>query len=222
MSEVSLTAQTGRIIGSAAARRLRSEGIIPGVVYGQGADTQVVAVERRELRHALSGPAGNNALITLDVDGTQTLTIVRDLQRDPVKRMVTHVDFLRIDRDEAIEVEVPLHLEGEATDVHRNDGLVDLALDSLTVLAKPGDIPPSFTINVSEMTIGDVIRVHDIALPTGVTTPLDPETPLVTAEATRATIEEEEPVEGEEGARAKPGPKVAHRRPSASGSSDES
>ena len=199
MSEVSLTAQTGRIIGSAAARRLRSEGIIPGVVYGQGADTQVVAVERRELRHALSGPAGNNALITLDVEGTQQLTIVRDLQRDPVKRMVTHVDFLRINRDEAIEVEVPLHLEGEATDVHRNDGLVDLALDSLTVLAKPGDIPPSFTINVAEMSIGDVIRVRDIALPEGVTTPLDPETPLVTAEATRATIEEEELAEGEEG-----------------------
>jgi large subunit ribosomal protein L25 len=198
MSEVSLTAQTGRIIGSAAARRLRTEGKIPGVVYGQGADTQVVAVERRELRHALSGPAGNNALITLEVDGTHQLTIVRDLQRDPVKRVVTHVDFLRINRDEAIEVEVPLHLEGEATDVHRNDGLVDLALDSLTVLAKPGDIPPSFTIDVSEMTIGDVIRVRDIALPAGVTTPLDPETPLVTAEATRATIEEEA-AEGEEG-----------------------
>ncbi len=198
MSEVSLTAQTGRIIGSAAARRLRTEGKIPGVVYGQGADTQVVAVERRELRHALSGPSGNNALITLEVDGTHQLTIVRDLQRDPVKRVVTHVDFLRINRDEAIEVEVPLHLEGEATDVHRNDGLVDLALDSLTVLAKPGDIPPSFTIDVSEMTIGDVIRVRDIALPAGVTTPLDPETPLVTAEATRATIEEEA-AEGEEG-----------------------
>ena len=186
MSEVSLTAQTGRIIGSAAARRLRSDGKIPGVVYGQGADTQVVAVERRELRHALSGPSGNNALITLEVDGTHQLTIVRDLQRDPVKRRVTHVDFLRINRDEAI-------------DVHRNDGLVDLALDSLTVLAKPGDIPPSFTINVSEMSIGDVIRVRDIELPAGVTTPLDPETPLVTAEATRATIEEEELVEGEEG-----------------------
>ena len=153
---------------------------------------------RRDLRVALSGPAGQNALITLKVGGDPQLTIVRDLQRDPIKRVVTHVDFLRINRDEEIEVEVPIHLEGEATEVLRNDGLVDQSLDHLTVIAKPGDIPPSFTIDVSAMVIGDVIRVHDLALPAGVTTPLDPETPLVTAEATRATIEEEAG-EGEEG-----------------------
>ncbi len=198
MSEVTLTAEMGRPTGSAASRRLRHEGKIPGVVYGQGAESQTVTVVRRDLRHALSGPAGQNALITLKVDGDPQLTIVRDLQRDPIKRVVTHVDFLRINRDEEIEVEVPIHLEGEATDVLRNDGLVDAALDHLTVIAKPGDIPPSFTIDVSQMVIGDVIRVRDLELPAGVTTPLDPETPLVTAEATRASIEEEA-AEGEEG-----------------------
>ena len=136
-SEVNLTAELGRETGSAAARRLRHEEKIPGVVYGQGADAQTVTVVRRDLRIALSGPAGNNALITLKVGGDPQLTIVRDLQRDPIKRVVTHVDFLRINRDEEIEVEVPIHLEGEATDVLRNDGLVDLALDHLTVIAKP-------------------------------------------------------------------------------------
>ena len=197
-SEVTLTADLGRETGSAAARRLRHEDKVPGVVYGQGAGTQSVTVVRRDLRIALSGPAGQNALITLKVGGDPQLTIVRDLQRDPIKRVVTHVDFLRINRDEEIEVEVPIHLEGEATDVLRNDGLVDQSIDHLTVIAKPGDIPPSFTIDVSAMVIGDVIRVHDLALPAGVTTPLDPETPLVTAEATRASIEDEE-AEGEEG-----------------------
>ena len=203
MAEVTLIAETGRPIGSAASRRLRTEGKVPGVVYGQGGDTEIVTVVRRDLRVALSGPAGFNALITLNVGGAPVLTIVRDLQRDPIKRVVTHVDFLRINRDEEIEVEVPLHLEGEPTAVLRDDGLVDLALDHFTVIAKPGDIPPSFTIDVSEMTIGDVIRVRDITLPAGVTTPLDPETALVTAEATRATIEEEaaeaEAAEGEAG-----------------------
>ena len=198
MSEVTVSADLGRETGSAAARRLRHEDKIPGVVYGQGADTQSVTVVRRDLRIALSGPAGQNALITLKVGGDPQLTIVRDLQRDPIKRVVTHVDFLRINRDEEIEVEVPIHLEGEATDVLRNDGLVDQSIDHLTVIAKPGDIPPSFTIDVSAMVIGDVIRVHDLALPAGVTTPLDPETPLVTAEATRASIEDEA-AEGEEG-----------------------
>ena len=197
-SEVTLTADLGRETGSAAARRLRHEDKVPGVVYGQGAGTQSVTVVRRDLRIALSGPAGQNALITLKVGGDPQLTIVRDLQRDPIKRVVTHVDFLRINRDEEIEVEVPIHLEGEATDVLRNDGLVDQSIDHLTVIAKPGDIPPSFTIDVSAMVIGDVIRVHDLALPAGVTTPLDPETPLVTAEATRASIEDEA-AEGEEG-----------------------
>src|SRR6476659_937580 len=197
-SEVTLTADLGRETGSAASRRLRHEDKVPGVVYGQGAAAQTVTVVRRDLRIALSGPAGQNALITLKVGGDPQLTIVRDLQRDPIKRVVTHVDFLRINRDEEIEVEVPIHLEGEATEVLRNDGLVDQSLDHLTVIAKPGDIPPSFTIDVSEMVIGDVIRVHDLALPTGVTTPLDPETPLVTAEATRASLEEEA-AEGEEG-----------------------
>jgi large subunit ribosomal protein L25 len=203
-SEVTLTAELGRQTGSAAARRLRHEDKIPGVVYGQGADSQTVTVVRRDLRIALSGPAGHNALITLKVAGDSQLTIVRDLQRDPIKRVVTHVDFLRINRDEAIEVEVPLHLEGEATDVLRNDGLVDQSLTTITVLAKPGDIPPSFTIDVSAMSIGDVIRVHDLTLPAGVTTPLDPETPIVTAEATRATIEEEA-AEGAEGAEGEAG-----------------
>ncbi|HTN81224.1 MAG TPA: 50S ribosomal protein L25 [Acidimicrobiales bacterium] len=198
-SEVTLTAEIGRQTGSAASRRMRRDDHIPGVVYGQGAKSQSVSVARRDLRVALSGPAGLNALITLEVGGDPQLTIVRDLQRDPIKRVVTHVDFLRINRDEEIEVEVPLHLEGEATEVIRNDGLVDQALTTITVIAKPGDIPPSFTIDVSEMVIGDVIRVHDLSLPAGVVTPLDPETPLVTADATRATIEEEAAAEGEEG-----------------------
>ena len=145
-----------------------------------------------------TGPAGINALITLDVGGTPGSRSSSDLQRDPIKRVVTHVDFLRINRDEEIKVEVPIDLEGEADDVLRNDGLVDQRSTTSPSIAKPGDIPPSFTIDISELVIGDVIRVHDLALPAGVTTPLDPETPLVTAEATRASIEEE--AEGEEGA----------------------
>ena len=75
-------------IGSANARRLRTEGKVPGVVYGQGGDTETVTVVRRDLRVALSGPAGFNALITLNVGGTPVLTIVRDLQRDPMESVV--------------------------------------------------------------------------------------------------------------------------------------
>ena len=123
---------------------------------------------------------------------------------------MTHVDFLRINRDEEIEVEVPIHLEGEATDVQRNDGLVDLALDTSRSSRSPATSRRRSRSTSPRWSIGDVIRVHDIALPAGVTTPLDPETPLVTAEATRATIEEEERPRAKR-AKAQAGPKVPRR-----------
>src|SRR5579871_3855242 len=111
--DVTLVAETGRVTGSRPARRLRAEGLVPGVVYGLDREPVSVAVAWPELRRALTTEAGLNALITLDVEGHQDLTIVKDLQRDPVRRSVTHVDFLRIDRDAEISVDVPIVLVGE-------------------------------------------------------------------------------------------------------------
>jgi large subunit ribosomal protein L25 len=192
MSEVTLTAEHGRTTGTAASGRLRGEGSIPGVVYGHGIDPIAVSVARRELRAALHTEAGMNALINLQVDGGSHLTIVKELQRHPVRNEVTHVDFLVINRDEVLTVDVPILLEGEAREVAANDGTIDQQLFSLTVQAKPGSIPNEFTIDVSAMTIGDAIRVGDLKLPSGVETPVDPEEPIVTAQITRATIEAEE------------------------------
>ncbi len=105
--DVTLTAETGRPLGSRSSRRLLRDGKVPGVVYGLDQDTVAVAVEWPDLRAALTTDAGLNALITLEVDGDEDLTIVKDLQRDPVRRDVVHVDFLRVSRDVEIEVEVP-------------------------------------------------------------------------------------------------------------------
>jgi large subunit ribosomal protein L25 len=187
--DVTLTAQTGRALGSRSARRLRREGVVPGVVYGLGQDTINLAVPWTDLRTALTTEAGLNALITLDVDGHEDLTIVKDLQRDPVRRDVVHVDFLRVSRDVEIDVEVPIVLEGHAEKVERDDGTVAHLLFTLHVKAKPGSIPNELTIDVSDMEIGDAIRVSDLTLPAGVTTEIDPEEVVVTAQITRATIE---------------------------------
>lgn len=192
MSEVTLTAEHGRTTGTAASGRLRGEGSIPGVVYGHGIDPISVSVARRELRAALHTEAGLNALINLQVDGGSHLTIVKELQRHPVRNEVTHVDFLVINRDEVLTVDVPIILEGEAREVAAADGTVDQQLFALTVQAKPGSIPNELTVDISGMTIGDAIRVGDIALPSGVETPVDAEEPVVTAQITRATIEAEE------------------------------
>jgi large subunit ribosomal protein L25 len=191
MSEVTLTAQTGRTTGSSSSKRLRAEGKIPAVLYGQGVEATSIQVDRRELRHALTGPAGHNALIYLTVDGVSHPTVVKSLQRHPVKHTVSHVDFLKVSLDEVIEVSVPLHLEGEAKAVAAAGGLVDPAVDAITVRTKPQNVPGSFTYDVSDVEVGDVIRVEQLTMPAGVELVDDPEMVIITALAARVEVEEE-------------------------------
>src|SRR3954447_9544115 len=201
MAEITLPAHTGRPTGSGPSKRLRAEGKVPATVYGLGSDAVSVSVDWRELRHALTTEAGMNALINLEIDGHATeLTIVKEMQRHPIKRNVLHIDFLRVSRDVAIEVEVPIVMIGEAEDVLRNGGLVEQAMFQLTVRAKPGSIPNELTADISGLTIGDAVRVRDLQLPAGVETEVDPEEPVVIGQAPQAVEEEvAEVAEGEEG-----------------------
>jgi large subunit ribosomal protein L25 len=176
-----LVANTGRPTGSAASRRLRREDKIPGVLYGHGMTPLSVTVERRELRHAVSGASGMNTLLTLQVDGKNYPAIIKDLQRHPVRRTVTHIDFIQVSLDEQITVGVPIVLEGEAKAVLNNGGLVDPALNDLELTTTPDNIPESIVIDITNMQPGDVIRLSDITLPANVTVALDPDTALVTA-----------------------------------------
>ena len=216
MNEVTLTAETGRPTGSRASNRLRNDGRIPGVVYGHGMAPLSVTVPWRELRAALNTDAGLNALINLSVGGDTHLTIVKDMQRHPVRSDVTHVDFIVVNRNEAITVDVPIVLEGEAEEVHREQGVVEQNLFSLSVNTTPTNIPNQITIDISGLSIGDAIRVGDLSLPSGVTTDLDAEEPVVVAQVSRAAIEAEqleaeaaeaaaEAAEGEEGEGAEAG-----------------
>ena len=195
--QITLTAATDRVIGSRSTRRLRKEGKIPAVVYGAGHDPQPIAVEWSDLRAALTTPAGMNALITLEFDGNERLTIVKEMQRHPVRREVTHVDFVVIDRDIAIDVDVPIVLEG--TDAsHLAELVVDQQLFSLAVSAKPGSIPNELVVDCSELTVDEPIRAGSIALPAGVELNVDPEEAIVTASVPH--VELPEPGEGEEAA----------------------
>lgn len=192
MDEVSLVADVGRVKGSAAARRLRTAGKVPGVLYGHGIEPVDVAVGGRELRAALTSDSGLNALISLDVDGKKHLAMARQLQRHPVRRSIDHVDFVVVRRDEVISAEVPVHLVGEAEAVERADGMVEQSLFTLMVHAKPGDIPNAIEIDISGLGIGDAIRVEDLKLPSGVTADADPEETIVIGASTRAAVEAEE------------------------------
>ncbi len=184
-----LTAETGRPRGTRPSRRLRRTGRVPAVVYGLGENPLAVSIDRADLRGALSTDAGLNALITLEVDGDRQLSIVKDLQRHPVRRDVLHVDFLRIDPDEEVEVDVPLVLVGEAKKVTQASGMVDQVMHQVPLRAKPSEIPIEVTADVSDLEVGSSLRVSDIGLPAGVTPAGDPDATFAVGLITRSTKE---------------------------------
>ena len=186
MANASLTAETGRATGSASSRRLRSEDKIPGVLYGHGMSPVSLSVARRELRAALSGPAGLNTIIDLKVGGSTYPAIVKELQRHPVRRTVSHIDFQQISMTEEIVVSVPIHLSGTAKAVVAEGGLVDAAVDSIEVRTTPASMPNEIVIDITNMTVEDVIHLRDVALPAGVTAVGDPDLVVVTVLTTRA------------------------------------
>ncbi len=205
MTEVSLAVDATRPTGSAAARRLRAAGKVPAVLYGHGVEPRAVAIDRRSLRAALAGEAGVNTLLSLDVAGTKHLALVRQMQRDPVRNTVDHVDLVIVNRDEVVSAEVPLHLVGEAIEVHRADGLVEQLHFSVLVHARPADIPAALEFDVSGLKVGDTVRVGDLPVPEGVRPELDDEEPLIVVQASRLAAEVAEgagAAEGDSGAEA--------------------
>jgi large subunit ribosomal protein L25 len=198
--DVKLSADTGRDAGSRSTNRLRRDGRVPGVVYGLGSDPVAVSVPWPDLRRALTTEAGANALVTLEYDGRQDLTIIKDLQRHPVRRDVMHVDFLRVDPDVKVAVEVPIRIVGEAKEVENNRGIAEQSMTSITVMTKPADIPSHFEVDITELEVGSSITVSELVLPDGVTTDVDPDAAIVSGVATRFSEEAEAAAEGEEGA----------------------
>jgi large subunit ribosomal protein L25 len=199
MAEITLVAEPGRHTGSAASRRLRATGRVPAVVYGHGVSGLSISVDGRELRHALSGDAGLNQLLSLQVGSDTHLAMARVLQRHPVRHTVVHVDFQVVRRDEIVAADVPIILVGQAKAVEQEQGLVEQPVQSLTVKAIPSEIPSSIEIDISDLAIGTIIKVSDLSLPERVTTDTPPDEVLVVGSATRAAQAEEEG-EAEEGA----------------------
>ena len=192
---ITLTAETGRPTGTRPARRLRAEGKVPAVVYGMGSEPKAIVVDWSELRAALVTDAGMNALINLEVDGETNLTMVHDMQRHPVRREVTHVDFILIDVNKTVDVDVPIVLEDTEGD-HLAGLVVDQQLFTLPVSAKPNSIPNEIVVSAAALTLDDPVRVGDITLPAGVELNVDPEEAIVTASVPHVDLPE--PGEGEE------------------------
>ncbi|MDA1000354.1 MAG: 50S ribosomal protein L25 [bacterium] len=212
--------------GKGAARRLRREDFIPGVVYGINEPTPL-AINPRSLGNLLSGRTSANVVFQLNVEGEanrERPVIIRELQRDPIRRTILHADFLEIRMDRRIRVEVPIVLQGEAIG-KKMGGTLSQLLRELEVECLPISIPEEITLDVSGMDVNNVLHVRDITLPAGVVLLTDANEPVVLVEV----IEEEKPaeegaLEGAEGEAPAEGAADAGKKPSdseaASGSSE--
>ena len=213
--DVTLRADARKEIGTAPSRRLRARGLVPAVLYGAGIDGAVaVAVGRRELLAALSTEAGRNAVITLDVDGAEHITLAREIQRHPVRNEVLHVDFVAIRRDQEVQSDVPVVLVGEAP-ATADDLVVTQQLTTVSVTSLPADIPDQIAVDVSGLASpGDTIRVGDLAPPRGVTVVTDADEPVVAVAA--GEVVEEAIEEAAETARAEEAAAAGEPAPGAS------
>jgi len=194
-----LVADTGRVLGTRSTKRLRAAGKIPGVLYGRGTPPTPLAVDARELRSALRGDHGINAVLTIEVDGTEHVAMARDIQRHVTRGTVSHVDFLVVDRNVSVSADVPVNLIGESD--LGGSAMVDVVTSTLTIQAKPESIPAAIEVDQSKLKVGSQVLVKDLVLPEGVTTEVDPEEVVVRVLVSDATAElealDEEAAEGE-------------------------
>lgn len=190
MSEVKLAAGIRSEFGKGAARRVRRDNKVPGVLYGHGTDPVHITLPGHELLLALRTP---NVLISLDIEGRTELAIPKSVQRDPLKGFLEHVDLLLVKRGEKVTVEIPVHTEGELAP---GAYLVEHVLNALPVEAEATHIPESVTVSIAGLEAGDSILAKDVPLPSGTTLAVEDDTVVLQVLAAQA---EEPAAEGAEG-----------------------
>ncbi|SRR6266511_113228 len=190
-------------VGSRDSKRLRRDGLIPGVLYGRGKDSYAICVPERELRRVLTGDAGMHAILDVVLDGQQTThpSILKEYQHDPIRGKLVHVDLQEVPLDEPIHATVTVMFVGaeDAPGVREGGALSQVARE-VNVEALPMEVPEHVDLDVSGMAIGDTLRVSDLPRQAGVTLLDDPDTVVATLTVpTRFEEPEIEVEEGEEG-----------------------
>jgi large subunit ribosomal protein L25 len=185
--------------GSAASRRLRREGLIPGVLYGRGKNPHVFCIEERDLRRALTGPAGLHAILDVVVAGQKTThpSILKDYQQDVISGRLAHIDLQEVRLDQPIQAQVVIELVGEAAGSVEG-GVLSQVTREINVEALPLEVPERIEVDVSPMQMGDTLRLADIAVQEGVTYLDDPEETVIATVTVPTQIIEPEPEEEEE------------------------
>src|SRR3989442_347895 len=161
---VSLTASTRQSTGKGAARQARFRGEIPAVIYGRGRETQPLAVEAKALEKALTGVEPASTIIELAVDGKKVRTLIREIQRHPVRPDIIHVDFYEIHAAEKVKLKVPVHLVGAPDGVRNAGGVLDQVTRDVEIQVMPEQIPDRVELDVTALKIGDSLHVRDLTI----------------------------------------------------------
>jgi large subunit ribosomal protein L25 len=188
------------VLGSAESRRLRSRGLIPGVLYGREQPV-AIAIPERDLRAALTGAGGTHAVLDVVVDGGKVhSSVLKEYQQDPVRGRITHVDLQEVRLDQPIQTALTVTLVGEPAGA-KEGGVLSQVTNEVNVEALPLEIPEHLEVDVSEMHIGDTLRLNELTVPQGVTLLDDPEGTVLATVTMPTRVEEPEEVlaEGEEG-----------------------
>src|SRR5882762_780527 len=224
---VSLSATLRDLTGKGAARQARFQKKVPAVIYGHGRPTQALMVDALALEKALTGIEPESTLIELSIDGKTSRTLIREIQRHPVRPDIIHVDFYEIRGGEKITLNVPVHLVGTPDGVRNSGGVLDQVTREVEIEVLPENIPDRVELDVSALKIGDSLHVRDLSIPNAViltgadltiATVVPPRAEEVAAPTPEATTEVAEPElirkvregeEGEEGEGAAPEGKAA-------------
>jgi large subunit ribosomal protein L25 len=203
MASASLTATVRDERGTGVARKLRQAGSVPAVIYGHGREPQSLVVNTREIDKLLSQFSAASTVIELSVGGTTAKTLIREIQRHPVKRNIVHIDFQQLVAGEKVTVSVPLRFHGTPDGVRVAGGILEETMHQVHLRCDPSLIPDHFDVDVTPLTIGHNFHVRDLTLPPGVTVLDEPGATVCLVAAPKAAVEVT-PAEGETPAAGEP------------------
>jgi large subunit ribosomal protein L25 len=194
MATAQLSAAERKGTGKGAARSLRRDGRLPAIIYGHAREPLSLSIPEREFERLLERYAAENTVIELSIDGAMSRTLIREIQRHPVRRNVLHVDFQELVAGERVVVNIPIVLQGTPEGVRNSGGILSQILQELECRVDPLNMPSNIAVDVTNISIGHSIHVSEIAIPEGVEVLDDQDATIAIVAAPK--VEEEAPAAG--------------------------
>jgi large subunit ribosomal protein L25 len=191
-TQETLQAEKRDVKGTTASKRLRRSGIVPAVIYGASQREYMIQLNSKNFFDVAKKQGSQNFLVNLEIEGAEEktkLAIVQDIQRDPLSGSLIHIDFRAVSENDTINATVPIHLQGEPAGV-KAGGLLEQLIREIEVFCRPGDLPEAIDNDVSNLELGDSLKVSNLNLPDGVTTKMEGEVLVALVAQTRAAASE--------------------------------